>query len=161
MAVHTRGFCVVVARKVIMKLIRVKSTPTTKCYIKEGYRDMEVKLRTFLAPDKGEWPASCCENLVPLGKDVVVALQRLCPLTHKTSYNKDSFGVVSRIKQRASVWQLHVFNCLNLLCNLKLHCIPQRDNVCCVSLRIVKCRMEGNVFEIMKLLPVYLCYCIL
>jgi len=63
-----------VAKKIITKLIRAKSTPTTKYYVKEGYRDMEVKLHTFFAPDKGEWPSSCCENLVPVGNDLVVAL---------------------------------------------------------------------------------------
>lgn len=62
------------AKKILMKLIRAKIAPATKCYVKEGYRDMQVMLHTFLAPDKGEWPASCCDNLVPLGKDVVVAL---------------------------------------------------------------------------------------
>lgn len=76
-------------KKIVMKLIRAKITPATKYYVKEGYRDMQVKLHTFLAPDKGEWPASCCENLVPVGKDVV-ALWRLCALTYKTSYNKES-----------------------------------------------------------------------
>lgn len=52
----------VVVKKIVMKLIRAKITPTTKCYVKEGYRDMEVKLHAFLAPDRGEWPASCCES---------------------------------------------------------------------------------------------------
>jgi len=64
----------VVAKKIVMKLIRARISSATKCYVKEGYRGMQVKLHTFLAPDKGEWPASCSENLVPVGKDVVVAL---------------------------------------------------------------------------------------
>jgi hypothetical protein len=74
MAVCPHACYVVVAKKIIMKFVRARSTPTTKCNVNEGYMDMEVKIHTFLAPDKGEWPASCCENLVPVGKDVVVAL---------------------------------------------------------------------------------------
>jgi len=73
MAVYSHACFVVVAKKIIIMSIRAKSTPTARCYVKEGCRDMELKLHTFLAPDKGEWPASCCENLVPVGKDVVVA----------------------------------------------------------------------------------------
>jgi hypothetical protein len=74
MAVHSHRCYPVVAKKIVMELIRANSTPKTKCYVKEGNRDMEVKLHTFLAPDKGEWLASCCKNLVPVTKDVVLAL---------------------------------------------------------------------------------------
>jgi hypothetical protein len=60
-----------VAKKIVMKLIRAKIT--TICYVKERYRDMEVTFHRFLEPDKGEWPASCLEDLIPVGKVVVVA----------------------------------------------------------------------------------------
>jgi hypothetical protein len=46
---------------------------TTVCYVKERYRDIEVKFHRFLAPDKGEWPVSCPEDLTPVEKVVVVA----------------------------------------------------------------------------------------
>lgn len=48
--VHPHGCYLVVTNKIVIKLIRAKITLATKCYVKEGYRYMQVKLHTFLVP---------------------------------------------------------------------------------------------------------------